>query len=81
MMNDELWRLNVYFFLRWNDKCVKLVERKGSDVMVTRDCLSSIESFRTDIPAGVDQININQSSYNDNYNLGFTTKNTIYCIW
>jgi len=36
---------------RWNDKCVKLIERRGAEVLVTRDCLSSIESFRIDVPA------------------------------
>jgi len=36
---------------RYNDKCVKLIERKGAEVIVTRDCLSTLEGFRTDIPA------------------------------
>jgi hypothetical protein len=31
---------------------VKLIERRGAEVLVTRDCLSSLESFRIDVPAG-----------------------------
>ena len=36
---------------RHNDKCVKLIERKGAETLVTRDCLSTLESFRIDVPA------------------------------
>jgi len=36
---------------RYNDKCVKVIERKGAEVLVTRDCLSNLEGFRTDVPA------------------------------
>jgi len=35
----------------YNDKCVKIVERKGADVLITRDCLSNLEGYRRDIPA------------------------------
>nr|CAG4645242.1 EOG090X0I2F [Leptodora kindtii] len=34
-----------------NDKCVKILERKGADVTITRDCLSSLRGIRRDIPA------------------------------
>nr|CAG4652304.1 EOG090X0I2F [Triops cancriformis] len=34
-----------------DDKCVKIVERKGADEIITRDCLSSIIGIRRDIPA------------------------------
>lgn len=34
-----------------NDRCVKIVERKGADVLITRDCLSSLEGYRRDIPS------------------------------
>ncbi|XP_066903461.1 UPAR/Ly6 domain-containing protein crim [Halyomorpha halys] len=34
-----------------DDRCVKLIERKGAVEVITRDCLSSLKSSRTDIPA------------------------------
>uniref|UniRef100_A0A8D8TAZ3 Protein sleepless n=1 Tax=Cacopsylla melanoneura TaxID=428564 RepID=A0A8D8TAZ3_9HEMI len=34
-----------------DDICVKIIERKGVEEIITRDCLSSVKSFRTDIPA------------------------------
>lgn len=33
------------------DLCVKVTERKGASVTITRDCLSSFRGFRTDLPA------------------------------
>ncbi|XP_046394872.1 uncharacterized protein LOC124162393 [Ischnura elegans] len=35
----------------YNDKCVKLIERKGDEEIITRACLSTLSSIRTDIPA------------------------------
>ncbi|KAG8229799.1 hypothetical protein J437_LFUL005880 [Ladona fulva] len=34
-----------------DDRCVKLIERKGDEEIITRSCLSSLASFRRDIPA------------------------------
>jgi len=36
-----------------NDRCVKIIEKKGADVVITRDCLSSLQGIRRDIPADV----------------------------
>nr|CAG4642916.1 EOG090X0I2F [Evadne anonyx] len=36
-----------------NDRCVKVIEKKGADVVITRDCLSSLQGIRRDIPADV----------------------------
>lgn len=33
-----------------NDICVKVTERKGASVTITRDCLSTFRGFRTDLP-------------------------------
>ncbi|XP_013185626.1 uncharacterized protein LOC106131170 [Amyelois transitella] len=33
------------------DICIKLIERKGAEEVITRDCLSNFRAFRTDIPA------------------------------
>ncbi|XP_047363431.1 uncharacterized protein LOC124954474 [Vespa velutina] len=35
----------------YDDKCVKIIERKGAETIITRECLSSVRSFRTDMPA------------------------------
>jgi len=34
-----------------NDKCVKIIERKGAEVVITRKCLSQVEYSRHDVPA------------------------------
>ncbi|KAJ9584168.1 hypothetical protein L9F63_021465, partial [Diploptera punctata] len=34
-----------------DDKCVKIIERKGAEHIITRECLSSLRGVRTDIPA------------------------------
>lgn len=33
-----------------DDRCVKIIERKGVETVITRECLSSLRSVRTDIP-------------------------------
>lgn len=34
-----------------DDTCVKVIERKGAEEVITRNCLSSLRAYRTDIPA------------------------------
>ncbi|XP_028168453.1 uncharacterized protein LOC114358636 [Ostrinia furnacalis] len=34
-----------------DDICIKLIEVKGAQRVITRDCLSNFKAFRTDIPA------------------------------
>ncbi|XKL61444.1 hypothetical protein PGB90_008501 [Kerria lacca] len=34
-----------------NDVCVKIIEKKEGQEIITRDCLSSVKGIRTDIPA------------------------------
>jgi len=34
-----------------DDICVKVTEKKGASVTITRDCLSTLRAFRTDMPA------------------------------
>ncbi|CAG9792096.1 unnamed protein product [Diatraea saccharalis] len=34
-----------------DDVCIKLIEVKGAQRVITRDCLSNFKAFRTDIPA------------------------------
>ncbi|XP_034170831.2 QVR superfamily protein crim [Osmia lignaria lignaria] len=35
----------------YDDKCVKIIEKKEAETVITRECLSSVRGFRTDIPA------------------------------
>ncbi|KAJ8675962.1 hypothetical protein QAD02_011748 [Eretmocerus hayati] len=34
-----------------DDICVKIIEEKGAERVITRECLSHVRGFRTDIPA------------------------------
>ncbi|KAK7590124.1 hypothetical protein V9T40_001737 [Parthenolecanium corni] len=34
-----------------DDVCIKIIEKKGGQDVITRDCLSSVKGIRTDIPA------------------------------
>ncbi|KAK0086583.1 hypothetical protein PV325_002892 [Microctonus aethiopoides] len=39
------------YCLEEGDSCIKLIERKGAEEVITRECLSNLRGFRTDIPA------------------------------
>lgn len=47
---DWRWYTSVTCPLN-SDKCVKIIERKGADEVITRNCLSQVEYSRHDIPA------------------------------
>ncbi|UYV80292.1 hypothetical protein LAZ67_18002327 [Cordylochernes scorpioides] len=36
---------------RPDDKCVKLIETRGAEMLITRDCVSNLEIHRRDLPA------------------------------
>ncbi|XP_015376559.1 PREDICTED: uncharacterized protein LOC107170868 [Diuraphis noxia] len=45
-----MWHKTI-FCPEEDDICVKVIERVGAEERITRDCLSSLKGFRTDIPA------------------------------
>nr|CAG4635830.1 EOG090X0I2F [Artemia franciscana] len=57
----------------WSDKCVKIIEKKGVDTVITRDCLSNLISTRRDIPgdtyegcrAASEDVKLAQYTFND----------------
>nr|CAG4645928.1 EOG090X0I2F [Lynceus sp. MCZ IZ 141354] len=74
-----------------DDKCVKVIERKGADVVITRDCLSSLQGIRRDIPAdtyegcrsGAEDVRLAQYTFNDIVELDIKRNyydNTTFCF-
>nr|CAG4638838.1 EOG090X0I2F [Cyclestheria hislopi] len=74
-----------------NDKCVKIIETKGADTVITRDCLSSLQGIRRDIPAdtyegcrpAAEDVRLAQYVFNDIQELDIRRNyydNTTFCF-